>query len=105
MHKLDIAGDFGNKLRQYIDRLKHRNPDFYRINEIAENIKNNRANVFEENFLYAPITSADVERSFSRLKNILSDKRRSFQPKNLEQYIVVSYNALEKLCILFSQFF
>lgn len=30
-------------------------------------------------FKYAPITSVDVEQSFSRYKNLLSDNKRSFK--------------------------
>jgi len=30
-------------------------------------------------FKYAPLTSADIERSFSMLKNLLADNRRSFK--------------------------
>lgn len=42
-------------------------------------------------FMYAPITSCDVERSFSQYKNILSERRRSFTFNNLKQYLVVCY--------------
>jgi hypothetical protein len=34
-------------------------------------------------FKYAPITSVDVERSFSRYKNLLSDNRRSYKFFNI----------------------
>lgn len=37
---------------------------------------------------YAPMTSCDVERSFSIYKNILADNRTSFKPENLEKYII-----------------
>jgi len=30
-------------------------------------------------FKYAPITSVDVEQSFSRYKNVLTDNRRSYK--------------------------
>lgn len=43
-------------------------------------------------FKYAPITSVDVERSFSRYKQILSDRRRNFLVENIEKYIIVNYN-------------
>lgn len=44
-------------------------------------------------YAYAPIVSVDVERSFSYLKNILSDKRHSFTENNLEKHIIISYNS------------
>lgn len=42
---------------------------------------------------YAPITSVDVEKSFSTYKNILSDNRRSLVFENIKQYIIVQCNA------------
>jgi hypothetical protein len=40
-------------------------------------------------FKYAPITSYDVERSFSQYKFILHSNRRSFVFENLEQHIYI----------------
>lgn len=37
---------------------------------------------------HAPITSVDVERSFSLYKNILSDIRQNFSSENLEKHLV-----------------
>ena len=47
------------------------------------------------NFKYAPITSCDVERSFSRYKTVLSDNRHSFLFENLKMQIVIKCNAKE----------
>lgn len=38
---------------------------------------------------FAPITSVDVERSFSTYKSILTEKRTSMTPENMEKYIIV----------------
>jgi len=40
-----------------------------------------------------PLTSVDVERSFSTYKNILLDNRRSLVFENIEHYIIVQCNA------------
>lgn len=40
-----------------------------------------------------PITSVSVERSFSQLKHILSDRRHNFSDKNFEMYLVVNFNS------------
>jgi hypothetical protein len=37
---------------------------------------------------YAPITSCDVERSFTRCKSVLRPNRRTFHFENLKQYMV-----------------
>lgn len=44
-------------------------------------------------FKFAPITSCDVERSFSFYKNVLSDHRRSFKPDALKMNLVVHFNS------------
>jgi hypothetical protein len=44
-------------------------------------------------FKYAPIVSADVERSFSKYKNVLSDNRRSLTFENLRMLTVIYSNS------------
>jgi hypothetical protein len=46
-------------------------------------------------YTYAPMTSTDVERSFSRYKNLLSNNRRSFEIENLKKVLVVQCNNLK----------
>lgn len=43
-------------------------------------------------FKYAPITSVDVERSFSAYKCILADNRRAFQFENVRKHLIVQCN-------------
>jgi hypothetical protein len=45
------------------------------------------------NFKYAPVTSCDVERSFSQYKTVLACNRQSFVFENLKMYLVVHCNA------------
>ena len=40
---------------------------------------------------YAPVTSCDVERSFSMYKDILSHKRQNLLPENIEKYLIVGW--------------
>ena len=47
-------------------------------------------------FKYAPVTSCDVERSFSKYKAIVSDNRRSFKFENLKMHVVIQCNSTEK---------
>ena len=44
---------------------------------------------------FAPTTSADVERSFSKLNYLLSDRRLSLSLENLIMYMKLFYNAQE----------
>ncbi|KAL3103911.1 hypothetical protein niasHT_022426 [Heterodera trifolii] len=43
-------------------------------------------------YKFAPLTSVDVERSFSIYKSTLADNRMSFSPQNLEMYLICNYN-------------
>ncbi|KAF7633441.1 hypothetical protein Mgra_00007128 [Meloidogyne graminicola] len=44
-------------------------------------------------YKFAPLTSSDVERSFSIYKSVLSDNRMSFTLDNLEKYLICVYNS------------
>ncbi|KAE9542498.1 hypothetical protein AGLY_003359 [Aphis glycines] len=57
-------------------------------NEIPDDLTANDLAFFK----YSPITSVDVERSFSIYKNLLADNRRSFLFENLKQALVVQLN-------------
>lgn len=44
----------------------------------------------------SPITSVEVERTFSKLKDILSDRRHNFSANNFEMYNIVNFNSIKK---------
>jgi len=50
-------------------------------------------------FKYALITSSDVERSFSRYKNVLTDNRRSFEIKNIKKVLVIQCNTFTGMTV------
>lgn len=50
-------------------------------------------------FKYAPITSSDVERSFSLYKNVLTDNRRSFEIGNIKKALVIQCNAFTGMTV------
>jgi len=43
-------------------------------------------------FKYPPITSVDVERSFSMYKNMLTDNRRAFKFENIRKCLIIQLN-------------
>jgi len=45
-------------------------------------------------YKYTPVTSTDVERSFSRYKTILADNWRSFDVENIKKILFVQCNNL-----------
>lgn len=44
-------------------------------------------------YKFAPITSVDVERSFSIYKNLLTDNRRSFKLENIRKHLLLQCNS------------
>jgi len=53
-------------------------------------------------YKYAPITSVDVERSFSTYKTIISNNRRSFKFENLRKHLIIQCNSQGKYMNLFN---
>jgi hypothetical protein len=43
--------------------------------------------------LYAPLDSIDVERSFSKYKQLLTDRRTGFTQENIEKMLVIQFNS------------
>ena len=46
-------------------------------------------------FKYSPVTSCDVERSFSSYRVLLSDNRRSFQLDSFKMHVIVHRDITE----------
>ena len=46
-------------------------------------------------YKFAPLSSVDIERSFSIYKNILNDNRTNFTPENIEKYIICNIEKRE----------
>lgn len=53
-------------------------------------LKNNFSPAMITDLQHSPMTSVNVERSFSTYKNILTDRRTNMTPGNMEQNIVVN---------------
>lgn len=88
------------------DRVIARNNGFLKIKEIASILDTGNATKPDEyidelspvemsSFMYAPITSCDVERTFSKYKQVLGDQRRSFLFDNLKMHVVIYCNRFE----------
>jgi hypothetical protein len=90
----DTPGQIGEVLRAKIQYVVRNNPDIESISKIGkvldgENVPNfNLSPNLIAHYKYAPLTSCDVERSFSRYKSVLTDNRRSFIPDNVEKHLI-----------------
>ena len=73
-----------------------KNPGFIKIRQIGQVLSGQIVENFNMSpnqiscFKFAPLTSCDVERSFSIYKTILTDRRTNFTPENLEMYLVAN---------------
>lgn len=90
------TGDFGARLSNKINNVINRNPDFQSLFKISLGLFDEEnllkyANLYS-NFTLAPVTSCDVERSFSTLKDLLSSKRTKLTHENLEKLIFILVN-------------
>lgn len=98
-HKLEEAdGEVAKLILEKCNRVFSKNNgwvELQKINSIhngtALNINVEQYNLNDLVYMkYAPITSVDVERSFSMYKNILAPNRMSFNESNLAKYMVVN---------------
>jgi hypothetical protein len=88
-------GELGQQIRSKFSIVVQNNPGLAQMIDIAKVLTGDcgqREIELAPNEIaamkFAPLTSCDVERSFSIYKNILADNRTSFTPENLEKYIV-----------------
>lgn len=98
----DVKGSIGQKIIEKLNNVLLKNKGFLEIRKLAEILE------FDENysqtnytikevcaFKYAPVTSVDVERSFSLYKNFLRPNRESFVFENLKKnFFVYANNAI-----------
>ncbi|XP_049800302.1 uncharacterized protein LOC126235633 [Schistocerca nitens] len=96
------CGHVGDKVKIKLQSVLQRNPGYSTLCKISDSLSGN-AETFEETetklnssdlaaFKYAPVTSCEVERSFSRYKAILSDNRRPLAVENLKMHLVIQCN-------------
>jgi hypothetical protein len=102
-NRLDNApGEPAKEVATKLKRILSRNPGFDKLVQISGLLRGEgELEPNEEEFSlsdiarfkYAPVTSCDVERSFSQYKTVLADNRQSFRFDNLKMYLVVHCNA------------
>lgn len=91
----NVPGPTGEQITTKIKTIFQKNSGLEKLKEINKVLRNEPVQteiINAAHFKYAPITSCDVERSFSQYKNILSDKRLNFTTENLKFYVVTHCN-------------
>jgi len=99
------AGNIGQIIYSKYIKVVNKNIGLRNINiirNILSGVSDNLTNLDYDlnqsdmcHFKYAPITSVDVERSFSRYKNVLTNNRRSFVFHNIRMILMVYCNNAE----------
>jgi hypothetical protein len=97
-----VSGDVGKKIQTKLKDVLARNPGIQTIMDVAvihrEGVGTTPLTIKQTSALkFAPVTSCDVERSFSHYKTILSDRRQNLLPENIEKYLVSSWKVLRYL--------
>jgi hypothetical protein len=79
-------------------QLQQKNKGYKFLNNIGQILSRNNTVQLPENYSptmvadlqYSPVTSVDVERSFSIYKNIFTNQRTKMTPEHIKQYIVIN---------------
>ncbi|XP_060858892.1 uncharacterized protein LOC132936219 [Metopolophium dirhodum] len=99
-----VPGNVGKSIQTKLDSVYDKNHGLKKLNTIS-NILAGKNHVtiqdLEEElttsdlpcFKYAPVSSTDVERSFSKFKMLLSDNRRKFTFDNLKKTLIIQCNS------------
>jgi len=93
-----IPGDKGIIIKTKVTQLYEKNKGYQMLEKIGLVHSGNNEKQLPENLTpnlvanmkNAPLTSVDVERSFSLYKHILTDRRTNLTPEHMEQYIIVN---------------
>lgn len=96
-----IPGSRGNSLQVKADEVFTKNRGYMTLRQLNDALISGTSDtptslptspVILSSYTYAPLTSVDVERSFSDYKQLLTDHRTSFGQQNIEKHLVVMYN-------------
>jgi hypothetical protein len=91
-----VPGRVGKFVTTKLNEVLSKNTGYKVLENISNIFKGDIVENFEvevslvAKFKYAPLTSVDVERSFSHFKNLLSDRRRSFSVQNIEKHLIIA---------------
>ncbi len=95
-------GKIGNTIKEKFNQVSNKNSGFEIKLKINDLINNNTGYLEDIKidysideiscFKYAVITFCDVERSFSKYKSVLSDRRKGFTVENLKYALILNFN-------------
>lgn len=92
-----VAGLVGKKVQEKFTKVFKSNPDLEKIRMIRKVLSGEQGVGLQLSpeliaaLKYTPLTTVDVERSFSLHKLLMTDQRKSFTPENLEKHIMCCF--------------
>lgn len=97
-----LQGDIAVRVQRKFQTVLEKNPGFVTMTGVIDLLNGKEVDFATPGmnvvtlrkfryFKYAPVTSVDVERSFSQYKWIFNERRRSLTPKHLEQILVIYF--------------
>ncbi|KAJ4449130.1 hypothetical protein ANN_00525 [Periplaneta americana] len=97
-----VPRNVGDKVNEKTANILSKNPGYYQLTEIQDILRRKtlqkpKKKVSIEQltaFVQAPLTSCDVERSFSRYKAMLRDNRRRMTTENIRHCLVMNCNSI-----------
>lgn len=102
-HLSALQGGVNERVTAKLQSVLGNNPGYYTMARVVDLFKEKEIDTSSPSvklatikhfmyFQYAPVTSVDVERSFSFLKWMFADRRRSLTAEHLSQILIVFYN-------------
>ena len=100
-----VQGEVTKKVNAKLQSVLERNPGYSTLCKVSDILCGNEAELGGNEqglsandltlFKYSPVTSCDVERSFSSYRVLLSDNRRSFQLDSFKMHVIVHRDITE----------
>lgn len=99
----ETPGSIGKLINNKLNTILKKNTAYVLLKNIKDIISGTRESIpnMDQNitvtdipyFKYAPVSSVDVERSFSTYKTVLADNRRRFTFENLKKTLIIQCNS------------
>lgn len=93
-----VKGTIGNSIYDKFNKVINKNAGYLKLKKVRKILEGETVNDFDFNISLeciaklknAPITSVDVERSFSISKHMYSDRRHNFLLHNFEKHLIIN---------------
>ena len=96
LSQTNFQGAVGQTIKRKFEAVLQRNPGWEELQSLSKVLSGEEASIKEgwtsQDIIcmkHAPVSSADVERSFSKMKYLLSDRRLNFTIENMAAHLII----------------